>query len=138
MAIDLSVTTASPPRVLVSQGSLSFSSSFSGMMEPDGVGGVTPGFPTHFETRIFGTSLLGSDGVNSEQLSNFDLTAVDDDAAGTTFTGLFTYANSAGAINGAVTVNITTPIHYALGALHPTAGVIEITTTASQGMIKVT
>ena len=135
MAIDLSVTTASPPGVLVSQGSLSFSSSFSGMMEPDGVGGVTPGFPTHFETRIFGTSLLGSDGVNSEQLSNFDLTAVDDDAAGTTFNGHFTYANSA--INGAVTVNITTEIQFASGAVHPHAGVIEITSSVS-GKIKVT
>ena len=138
ITIDLSVTTASPAGVLVSQGSFSFSSSFSGMMASDGAGGVTPGFPTHFETRIFGTSLLGSDGVNSEQLSSFDLTAVDDDTAGTIFTGHFTYANSAGAINGAVTVNITTPINYAVGASHPHAGVIEITTSASLGKIEVT
>ncbi len=138
ITIDLSIVVTSPAEVLVSQGSFSFGVAFSGTMESDGAGGVVPGFPTHTETHITGPSLLASDGVNSEQLLNFDLTSVDDDTAGTTLTGHFTYANSAGAINGAVTVNITTPIHYAPGALHPTAGVIEITTTASQGMIKVT
>jgi len=141
ITIDLSitVTSISPAEVLVSQGSLSFSVAFSGTMEDDFAGGIMPGFPTHTETHIFGASLLASDGVNSEQLSNFDLTVVDDNA-GTTVTGHFTYANSfsTSAIHGAVTVNITTPIHYAFLGSQPDAGVIQITTSGSPGMIKVT
>jgi len=135
--IDLSITTTNPASVLVTQGSFTFSASFSGTMTSDGAGGVVPDFPTDFTTHIIGPSLLMSDGVHSEQLSNFDLTVVGG-SSGTTVTGHFTSANSASVINGAVTVTITTPVHYASFALHPDAGVIEITTTASLGKIKVT
>ncbi len=147
ITIDLSitVTNTNPATVLVSQGSFSFSVALSGTMVSGGTSGVMPGSPTHTETRITGPSLLASDGVvggvvNNEQLANFDLTVVDDDVTGTTVTvgSHFTYANNASAINGAVTVNITTPIHYALGAVHPDAGVIEITSTVSTGKIRVT
>src|SRR5712691_6748746 len=137
ITIDLSITTVSPAAVLVSQGSFSFSVALSGTMVDNGAGGVMPDLPTHTQTHITGPSLLAFDGVNSEQLSNFDLTVVDD-ATGTTVTGHFTSANSASVINGAVTVNITTAIQFASGALHPHAGVIEITTSASPGKIKVT
>ncbi len=137
ITIDLSITTVSPAAVLVSQGSFSFSVALSGTMVDNGAGGVMPDFPTHTQTHITGPSLLASDGVNSEQLSNFDLTVVDDDTTGTTVTGQFTYANSASVINGAVTVTIATAIHYAFEGAHPDAGVIKITTT-SPGMIKVT
>jgi len=136
ITIDLSFTTVSPAAVLVSQGSFSFSVALSGTMVSDGAGGIMPDFPTHTQTRITGLSLLAFDGVNSEQLSNFDLTVVDD-ATGTTVTGQFTCANSASVINGAVTVTIATAIHYAFEGAHPDAGVIKITTT-SPGMIKVT
>ena len=140
ITIDLSITTVSPAAVLVSQGSFSFSVALSGTMVDNGAGGVMPDFPTHTQTHITGPSLLASDGVNREQLSNFALTVVDDDVtvATTINSGShFTYANSASAINGAVTVTIATAIHYAFEGAHPDAGVIEITTT-SPGMIKVT
>src|SRR6266480_909106 len=139
ITIDLSITTASPAAVLVSQGSFTFSVTSSGTMQDDGFGGLRPVGVTTIV--IAGPSLLASDGVNREQLSNFALTVVDDDVTGATTINSgshFTYANSASAINGAVTVNITTPIHYASLALDPDAGVIEITTTASLGKIKVT
>ena len=140
ITIDLSITTVSPAAVLVSQGSFSFSVALSGTMVSNGAGGVMRGVPTQTETHIFGQSLLAFDGVNSEQLSNFDLTVVDDATGATTINSgsLFTYANSASVINGAVTVNIITAIQFASGAVHPHAGVIEITTSASPGKIKVT
>src|SRR5712691_9533119 len=139
ITIDLSITTASPAAVLVSQGSFTFSVTSSGTMQDDGFGGLRPVGVTTIV--IAGPSLLASDGVSREQLSNFALTVVDDDVTGATTINSgsqFTYANSASAISGAVTVNITTPIHYASLALDPDAGVIEITTTASLGKIKVT
>ena len=139
ITIDLSISTASPAAVLVSQGSFTFSVTSSGTMQDDGFGGLRPVGVTTIV--IAGPSLLAFDGVNREQLSNFALTVVDDDVTGATTINSgshFTYANSASAINGAVTVNITTPIHYASLALDPDAGVIEITTTASLGKIKVT
>jgi len=138
ITIDLSITTASPAAVLVSQGSFTFSVTSSGTMQDDGFGGLRPVGVTTIV--IAGPSLLASDGVNREQLSNFALTVVDDDVtvATTINSGShFTYANSASAINGAVTVTIATAIHYAFEDAHPDAGVIEITTT-SPGMIKVT
>lgn len=135
ITIDLSITVSSPAEVLVTQGSFSFGVTFSGQMESDGAGGLIPGFPTSIQTEIAGASLLASDGVNTEQLSNFNLTVLED-SAGTTINGGFTYANSA--IGGAVTVNITTPVHYPPGAFHPDSGVVEITTSASTGKIKVT
>lgn len=136
ITIDLSITVSSPAEVLVTQGSFTFNVTFSGTMESDGAGGVVPGFPTSSQVQITGTSLLASDGVNTERLSNFDLTVTDDDTTGTTIDGQFTYANSA--IGGSVTVIITTPIHYAPGASRPDAGVLEITTSASSGKIRVT
>jgi hypothetical protein len=136
ITIDLSITTTSPAQVLVSQGSFTFNVAFSGTMEDDGFGGVQPG-PGSTTIAIAGASLLASDGVNSEQLSNFDLTVVDNDVTGTTtVSGHFTYANSASTITGAVTVNIVTPIVYAPLAIHPKSGVFEI--IGNPGKIRVT
>jgi hypothetical protein len=142
ITIDLSITSAfDQTKILISQGSFSFDVIFSGIMviEPSG---LEPGDITHIKTHFFGTSLLGSDGVNSEKLSDFNLT-VDYNVAGTTIVDTtvnsqYTYANSASVINGAVMVKTPTPLHYPSTASRPDAGVIEITSSASPGKIKVT
>ena len=140
--IDLSVTTTSPALIVVSQGSLSFTVAFSGNMVAAG-NGVQPGNPNRVQISMSGSSLLSSTTIGTNtpqrsQLSNFNLSVDDNDTLGrTTVSGGYTFASTA--INGSVTVNVTTPIVYQpQGSRRPSSGAVTITSSLSPGKIVVT
>jgi len=136
--IDLSVATAAPASLHVTQGAFTFTATFSGTMVAAANGGVQPGVPNRVQIAMNGVSLLSSDGTARELLSNFTIFVDSNDTMGTTtISGGYTYASTA--ILGSVTVTVTTPIVYQpKGALHPSSGAVTITSSGSAGKIVVT
>jgi len=136
--IDLSVATAAPASLHVTQGAFTFTAAFSGTMVAGANGGVQPGVPNRVQIAMNGVSLLSSDGTARELLSNFTIFVDSNDTMGTTtISGGYTYASTA--ILGSVTVTVTTPIVYQpKGALHPSSGAVTITSSGSAGKIVVT
>jgi len=138
--IDLSVTAGPPASSVVTQGSFTFTVGFSGFMQAVPGGGTQPGPFIQAQVSMSGASLLSQqNGTVRELLSNFSITVVDDNAQGRdTITAGSGYTFASTAINGSVTVNVTQPIIQPHGSSRPTAGVITITSSASNGMIVVT
>ena len=136
-AIDLSVATTAPVSTFVTQSSFSFTTTFTGNMQASGTG-VEPGVPNRVQISMNGASLLTSNGTVRELLSNFSLFVDDNDMAGTTtVAGGYTYASTV--FGGSVAVIISPAlVSQPQGALHPTTGVLTITSSASPGKIVLT
>jgi hypothetical protein len=131
--IDLSVATTAPAATVVTQGSFTFTVAVSGNMQATGTGGVQPGPATLVQISMNGTSLLTSNGTVRELLSNFSITVIDNVTMSTsTISGGYTYASTI--IGGAVTVTVSQPLVFQpQGALHPTSGIVTITSPGSPG-----
>lgn len=114
VTIDLSVKTTgiTPVEELVTQGSMSFTATFSG---------------TTIDIAITNASLLSSVGGVTEQFVNFNLTVVEDGAGNVTVTSSTPFTFASTTIGGVVTVDIVTPIVFGAFDFHPSSGVIEIT-----------
>jgi hypothetical protein len=136
--IDLSVTTTAPARSVVTQGSFTFTVSINGNMQATGTGGVQPGPATTVAISMSGTSLLTSNGTDRELLSNFGISVINNvTMSSLSISGSYTYASTT--INGAVMVAITGAIVFQpQGALHPSSGIVTITSPASAGKIVLT
>jgi hypothetical protein len=136
--IDLSFMTTAPAETFVTQSSFNFSTTFSGNMEADGVGGVQPGVPNHVQLAMNGSGLLTSDGTVRELLSSFSIFVDDNDTLSrTTISGNYTYASTI--IGGSVTVNISPAlVSQPQGAAHPISGAVTITSSASPGKLVLT
>jgi hypothetical protein len=137
-AIDLSISTVAPASSVVTQGSFTFTTAFSGSMEAAANGGVQPGVPNRVVISMSGASLLSSNGTDRERLSNFSISIDYNDTLGsTTISGGYTYASTI--IGGSVTVSISPALVYQpQGALHPSSGAVTITSPASPGKIVLT
>src|ERR1051325_3038569 len=138
LTLDLSVSTAAPAQTVVTQGSFTFTVSINGNMVTDGTGGVQPGPESTVTLSMGGTSLLTSDGTVRELLSNFSISVVDNvNSSTSTLSGSYTYASTT--INGSVMVNTSGALTFQpQGALHPSSGVVDITSSASPGKIELT
>ena len=131
--IDLSVTTTAPAHNVVTQGSFTFTVSLNGNMQATGTGGVQPGPETTITISMSGTSLLTSNGTDRELLSNFGISVINNvTMSSLSIGGSYTYASTA--INGAIMVAITGAIVFQpQGALHPSSGIVTITSPGSPG-----
>jgi hypothetical protein len=132
-AIDLSVTTTSPAQSVVTQGSFTFTVSINGNMQANGTGGVQPGPATTVAISMSGASLLTSNGTERQLLSNFGITVIDNvTTSSSSISGSYTFASTT--LNGAVMVAITGAIVFQpQGALHPSSGIVTITSPGSPG-----
>jgi hypothetical protein len=76
--------------------------------------------------QMTGSTLGYTDGVNTEILSNFDISETKDDSTSTiTWSSDFTFASTV--LGGSVTVDTTTPFEASLYGAHPYAGQLVIT-----------